>query len=225
MEKTSFEKYLNSDIHLLCMTGKTGSGKTKSLFHYFEKNKEMKTMFLLPKRTSLIHTKEKENENFTCMSVQHFCKKYIISNIYQNMNIDVLILDEFHVENPEKYMILQCIKKKWFKMKKIIVVSATMSDYDYSLLEICMNQSKEEFYHLEIPSTTHYTIEIEYKSIFGNSHTNNNWSFNSYYQISYYDMCFVIQELLNNENINQNILIFVQSPDICEKIYENLKEK
>jgi hypothetical protein len=135
--------------------------------------------------------------------------------------IDVLILDEFHVENPEKYMILQLIKKKNMEIKKLIVVSATMSEYDYNILESCMDQSQNNFCHISIQNKREYTISIEYKTSFKNNH--NNLIFNSNYFFSEYDMSFIVKDILTNEKLNQNILIFVQSPDICEKMFDSLK--
>lgn len=208
--------FIESPTRLLCITGDTGSGKTQGLLTFCSNNISYKSIFLLPKRPSFIHHK---NDHMEIYSIQKFCKNMISSDFPKNA--DIIILDEFHVECLEKYIILRMLYKNYINVKKIIIVSATITEYHIQILETFLSLSSDHFLFHHLPSISIYHMELEYMSEF------ENWRHNPYRFISIAEMNQIVQYILKtNENYihsHSTILIFVDSPNTCEKLYHLLK--
>lgn len=197
----------NPNSHVCYLGGPTGSGKTTMVMNYFKERNDLRTIFLHPRRQSLQSFSKYSN----VMTIQSFVRKFVLPR--HVLTLDVLILDEFHVESMEWLVLLNSIASEWWPWKKLLVLSATCSDYHFELLENYTKISRDRFTVMTLTIANPKQMTIEYV------HEENQW----HGFISPMGMSVLIQQQLQRIGTVKRVLVFLQSPMVCENVAEVLK--
>ena len=161
----SFYQFLHpsSTSKVMVVTGATGSGKTRGVLNFFTKRRDVSSVFLLPRKSVLSVPRWATHVHLS--SLTYFVHHFVMNRKYPKM--DVLIIDEFHVENTEWKVLLQALSRKWVQWKKLVVISATFSDYHYHLMNEYFgaeNMQNVKSVYFERADFRAYTTDIHYLS-------------------------------------------------------------
>lgn len=161
----SFQQFLHpsSTSKVMVVTGATGSGKTRGVLNFFTKRRDISSVFLLPRKSVLSVPGWATHVHLS--SLTYFVHHFVMNRKYPKM--DVLIIDEFHVENTEWKVLLQALSQKWVPWKKLVVISATFSDYHYHLMNEYFgveNMQNVKSVNFERADFRAYTTDIQYLS-------------------------------------------------------------
>lgn len=218
----SIEDFLRSpNAEVMCISGQNGSGKTFWLSHFFRKRSNLQCVYTYGKKPSGTIT--------GALSIRYFCTHHVMTRSYPS-HMDVLVLDDFHMNSVEKDVVLMAWSKKVIPCKKLIVVSSFLSQYHVGILEMFTQTKKETFeiYHYTGSVASYSDLScppfIEYRDCLADNEDQLYWEFDKNAFIPFPTMCEMVDSILeecNDPRLERyRVLVYVQSPDMCEKMAE-----
>ena len=176
-----------------------------------------------------VYTKTPSSRFHKMTSMSDFCFNTIIGNEHTTM-YDLIILDDFNIHSLEKQVFLRALSKGFIQCRKLIVLCPSICEYLLSTLEKSIRTDKRQFLYFTFDSmqricTEKPRLQIHYRDYIENDSHQLIWEFNSKSFISFPAMCDMIDSILEeideNDMKNQRILVYVQSPEMCDTIMEH----
>jgi hypothetical protein len=231
-----FDSFMESESSsIMIVTGPTGSGKTRGVLNYIIKKTKKPSVFLLPRKTNL--------------SIPVWAKHVVVRSLSQFVNntvmtqqfhpIDVLVVDEFHVENTEWKVLLRALGKNMIPYKKLVFISATFSDYHYDLIaeQFGVDRMKDfRSVYVErlggriFKTDIQYISEVVWNKCSSKENTENNpkWVFSSVHYVLPEMMHYILHYLLKMYDEKKGrrptrVLVFLPTPETCEIVADLMR--
>lgn len=210
--------FMKSPAEVGFISGECCDIKTYWLNMYLSQHPHIDYMYLLPKKR---HTNFRRS-----MTLKDFCHNHFIRDDVEKRPIDLLILEDFHRESLEKEVLFMTWCDRAFHCSKILILSDSMVEYHFRYLEKYVRQPRIFFHGYYTNDSIDVSIEtdIEYIDYMENEHHQICWEFDPTSFITSNDMCQMIDlvmEKINDIDLSDNrILVYVQSPEICETILD-----
>lgn len=220
--------YESKDASIMYITGETGCGKTRGVMKYVHQHFDQKNcLFLFPHRKQFLSIEP--SLYVKVMTLQKFCEMMMYSSL-SNQIVDLVVMDEFHVESTE-WLITLCLFQKYSKLfPKIIFISATFSSYHLTTIETYLQVKHSNFHYFELTSPLSYNVDIEYidQCYLKDTNFEYKWTFNRYTFPSQETLSLLLINFLKTLETTSSkvrILVFLQSPNICEQVLDVLKKR
>ena len=235
---TSFHSPLNPDLEaalknylspsnkapLLMVKGDTGSGKTLGVFSFLCTHMEnLRSTFLLPRWTDMMDRAKSSDisqDRLRLTTLPFFCQAMLRgSHVARNMmmNMDLLVLDEFHHESTEWMIVLMMLRyyRKVIhnKMPKLIFISATLADYHFGIMETFLEIPRLRLEVFEVINPRSFTRDIVYENDF-------HPGFHHQPQVLADKIIKILKDPIYTAR--RRVLVFLHSPDVCENVCETL---
>jgi Cdc6-like AAA superfamily ATPase len=241
-----FDSFMESESSsIMIVTGPTGSGKTRGVLNYIIKKTKKPSVFLLPRKTNI--------------SIPVWAKHVVVRSLSQFVNntvmtqqfhpLDVLVVDEFHVENTEWKVLLRALGKNMIPWKKLVFISATFSDYHYDLIaeQFGVDRMKDfRSVYVERLGGRIFKTDIQYisevvwntcsskcsskekKENIENTENNHKWVFSSVHYVIPDMMHHILHYLLKMYGEKKGrrptrVLVFLPTPETCEIVADLMR--
>ena len=231
-----FDSFMKSDSSsIMIVTGPTGSGKTRGVLNYITKKTNKPSVFLLPRKTNL--------------SIPFWAKHVVVKSLSQFVHtsvmtqrfhpIEILVVDEFHVENTEWKVLLRALGKNMVPWKKLVFISATFSEYHYELMDEYFGLDRMKDFrsvHVERKGGSIFKTEIEYISEVSwktiskenNKENDHKWVFSSGQYVIPDVMHRILHHLLRlffkkKGRQPTRVLVFLPTPETCEVVADLMR--
>lgn len=223
--EAALENYLSSSnkAPLMMVKGDTGSGKTLGVFSFLCTHMgNLRSTFLLPRWTDMMDRAKSSGipqDRLRLTTLPYFCQAMLRgSHVARNimMNMDLLVLDEFHHESTEWMIVLMMLRyyrKSIHRMPKLIFISATLADYHFGIMETFLEIPRVRLKIFEVINPRSFTRDIVYDNDF-------HPGFHHQPQLLAEKILAILKD--PNYSSKRRVLVFLHSPDICEHVGETL---
>lgn len=218
MDEALKKFFSDDDQQIFCISGKQNKKVLPTVATYVQGRDGL---HLVPTRHRIYN-----NKHLKTLSFAQFIKNDMIADIeHKHKHFYYIIIDDFHVETPEKIMVLLAIAKKYVLFEKLIVLSSTLSKYHVEMLESLTHDPKNNVVYFRM--YPQHVPEVIYVDKLVTEDMLMPWVFDPHTYIMTDIMSQMIQQIMLEKDIREDsrrILIFVQSADVCEAIARDLEE-
>jgi len=200
-------------------------GGVSSIIRTFWLNKYLRDKSL---NALYVHTKMPSTRFHRMTSMSDFCFNTIVENGHTK-TYDLIILDDFDIHSLEKQVFLRAVSKGMIQYRRLIILCSSVCDYLLATLEKSLRMDRRKFVYFTFDSLQRVcketpTLQIHYRDYIENDSHQLIWEFDSKSFLTFPNMCDMIDSILEeideNEMKKQRILVYVQSPEMCDTLVE-----